>query len=112
MKNNKQPTWTKLVMGVLEGRDDFMTARQLCDELGASCNQMSATLVHLRKSRAIDCIVEPDGKAWWFVTPASDNRTRTVDERCPEEPGSRKRQHKTKLCITGKPFMTFKIRRI
>lgn len=88
---NKKPTWTYLVLKALESKpDNFMTAPQLRVMTGANLNQMSAALIYLRKRHVVDCVVEPDGVAWWFATTQYDDRQRTVDERCPEEPGHRK----------------------
>ena len=93
LKQPKQPTWTALTLAALESRpDNFMTAAQLRAATGATRNQQSAALIHLRKRHAVDCVVEPDGVAWWFATTAYDDRTKHVDERCPEEPGNRHRR--------------------
>lgn len=90
---DKRPTWTCLVLRALESRpDNFMTAPQLRTATGANLNQMSAALIYLRKRHVVDCVVEPDGVAWWFATTQYDDRSRTVDERCPEEPGHRRRK--------------------
>ena len=87
-----EPTFTALVLEALTGRDDFMNAEMLRQTTGANANQISATLHHLYKRRAIDCIIEPTGVAWWYATPWSDNRSKTVKERRREEPGNRKRR--------------------
>ena len=90
---DKKPTWTYLVLKHLEAQpDNFMTAAQLRSSAGANCDQMSAALIHLRKRHAIDCVVEPDGVAWWFATTQYDDRCRHCDERVIEELGHRRRR--------------------
>lgn len=85
-------TWTCKVLRELANRDDFLTAKRIREAVGGNPNQISAALIHLRKRKAIDCIVEPDGVAWWFATPDSDDRTSHVDERKPEtKPRNRKK---------------------
>jgi len=98
----KEPTWTSLVMELLERQDDFMTVEMIIESLGgqltgANRNRIYAALFHLRKHRAVDCVVEPDGKAWWYSTSKEDDRIRTVLERVLEPPGNRKRRKKVKL---------------
>lgn len=85
-----RPTWTRLTVDTLAIMDDMMTAHQLCDLTGGTLNQISATLHHLQKVEAVEC-VEGNGKLWWFLT-GEDRRTFTQDERVPEEPGTRKRR--------------------
>ena len=81
----KRPTWTSIVMKKLEEKpDNFMTAEQLRNTTGANHNQMSATLIHLRKCNAVDCVIEPNGVAWWFATTQYDDRQYQVNERAPE----------------------------
>lgn len=87
----KQPTITSLVMSALVASDDFMSDVMLKETTGASMNQVWAATHHLRKRNAIDAIINPDGKAWWYATPHTDNRSKTVLERAPEKkPRNRK----------------------
>jgi hypothetical protein len=88
---DRRPTWTKLILQALVQADDFATAAQLCAITGAAMNQASAALHHLRARHAVDCLAS-DGQLFWFATPASDDRNKTVDERRPEEPGTRRRR--------------------
>lgn len=91
----KEPTWTSLVLELLEARDDFLTYEAIRAATGGSRDQISAACIHLRRRRAIDCIVEPDGVAWWFATPETDNRSTHVDFRAPEaKPRKRRRTAK------------------
>lgn len=94
---SKDTTWTTLVLEALIGRDDFMTYEMLREATGGNQNQIQATCHHLRKRRAIDCIIEPNGVAWWYATPESDNRSRKIEERRREELGSRHRRKIKKL---------------
>lgn len=90
----KQPTITSLVLEALRVQDDFMSNIMLMRFTGSSADQVSAATHHLRKRHAIDCVIEPDGRAWWYaLPPESDNRAFHVDERAPEtRPRRRKRK--------------------
>ena len=82
---HKQPTCTSLALEVLRASDDFMDRKALMLATGCSNNQVDAATHHLRKRLAVDCVVEPNGVAWWYaLPPESDNRSRHVDERTPE----------------------------
>ena len=83
MKKFKDPTSTSLVERALRECDDFRTMAQLRDLLKLDTNHTSAALSHLKKYGAADCM-EVDGTLWWYATPDSDRRIRTVEERCPE----------------------------
>ena len=96
MPKYKQPTWTTLVLELLTGRDDFMTARQIRTAIGANVNQASAALSSLRQYRCVDCVVEPNGIAWWFATPETDQRCSHLDERTPEDKPRNRRVKRTK----------------
>lgn len=91
-KTNKRPTHTHLVLEALvHWPKDFASIRDLMEATGSAYNQVNAALFHLRNRHAVDVVIENDGKAWWFATPGSDERTHTVDERTPEErPRSRR----------------------
>lgn len=82
MKTIRHPTATTLVLAALRARDDFMSQRQLREALpGVTANQISAALYSLRKYRAIDVVVEPDGEGWWYALPeVDDKRVRVVPE--------------------------------
>lgn len=85
MRPGKEPTWTHLVEQALRGCDDFLNYHMLRQITGASSTQVSAACFHLRKRHAIDCIIEPDGVAWWYaLPPESDDRSIVREERCPE----------------------------
>lgn len=102
MTRNKETTWTTLVLETLIGRDDFMTYEMLREATGGNQNQIAAACHHLRNRRAIDCIIQPEGVAWWYATPDTDNRIREVKERRREEIGSRKRRKLRKLTKESK----------
>ena len=86
----KRTTYTTQVLEFLRSRDDFLTRPQIRDALRLANDQVVATLIYLRKCKAVDCIIEPDGVAWWFATPDSDQRTRPLGE-IKAEPIRRKR---------------------
>lgn len=92
-RNPKAPTWTSLVEEALRKADDFMGAEALRAATGANPRQLSAALHHLRQRRAVDS-VESSCRLWWFATPELDNRARVVEERRPEDPGTRRRGRK------------------
>lgn len=81
----KEPTWTSLVERALRGRDDFMDYRMLMEATGAGYNQVNAACWCLRLRRVVDVVIEPSGKAWWFVLPPElDQRHRKPRLRQPE----------------------------
>lgn len=81
----KEPTTTSLVSEALKSADDFMSYQMLVDRTGRSLNQVVAALHHLRKHHAVDVVVNPDGRGWWYALPDSeDTRSRNVDMRAPE----------------------------
>ena len=85
MRPGKEPCSTKLVLDALRGCDDFLNYRMLEKITDRSVNQVSAACFHLRKRHAIDCIIEPDGVAWWYaLPPESDDRSVIRTERTPE----------------------------
>lgn len=94
-RNPKAPTWTSLVEEALRKADDFMGAEALRAATGANPHQLSAALHHLHKRRAVDS-VESNGRLWWFATPETDTRLRVVEERRPEDPGTRRRRRRRK----------------
>lgn len=90
-KRLRQTTTTTLVMDHLRRVDDFVTARQLQAATGRNCNQVSAALHQLHVHRAVDCVAS-DRQLWWFATPDSDTRIRTVDEKAVEDKPRRPRK--------------------
>lgn len=67
-----------------------MTVRGLLEAIPQlNTGQITAALFHLRKVGAADAI-EQDGGLWWYLTPGSDARCRTMEERRVEEPGHRR----------------------
>jgi hypothetical protein len=86
---------TKRVVDALSANRDFMTLEQLMEVTGSTYNQVNASLFYLRKRGAVDVVVQWESSlcrhvGYWFGTPATDDRTRVVEEREPEAPGSRK----------------------
>ena len=99
MIRTKHPTHAHLILTALAHLpQDFASTQDLINATGSSYNQATAALFHLRKRGAIDVVIEHDGTAWWFATPGSDDRTRTLEERTPEEqPRNRRRTRITKV---------------
>ena len=85
----QKPTWTSLVLDALISADDFMSVPMLMAATSANFGQATAALHHLAKCKAAEAVVGGDGKLWWFATPSCDCRQYTVEERAPEEPGTR-----------------------
>lgn len=84
-KRYREPTCTSLVLEALRMRDNFMDYADLVETTGCTPNQVSAACYDLRKYRAVDVVVEKDGKPWWFAfPPESDTRYRPPAERTPE----------------------------
>jgi hypothetical protein len=87
---DRKPTWTHVILEAMKTLDDFMTAEQIGQLTGANNSQVSATLHHFKNNGVAECL-ESDGKLWWYLT-GEDKRTKTVDERVPEEKGHRTRR--------------------
>lgn len=95
-RGRKAPTCTTLVYDALKGSDDFMNYSMLREATGCSQGQLHAACCHLRAHRAVDAVVNPDGTAWWFATPGSDDRMRELRERAEEFERRRPRKQKIK----------------
>lgn len=101
MKAHKETTCTTLVLEALRAADDFLSRSALVRATGRSYNQVDASTHWLRKRHAIDCVVEPDGRAWWYaLPPENDNRSYHVDERTPEDRPRRSRKKKVLTLLT------------
>jgi hypothetical protein len=102
---SRGPTATsRIYQALLDRPEDFMSVRQLMAATGCTYNQTTAALFQLRRYQAADVVIEASGSGWWFATPDTDLRSRTVDERRVEEPGSRR--HRISRVVLVKP--TFK----
>lgn len=95
----KEPTNTTLVLNYLIESNDYITAREVMQQLRLSSNRTTAALHHLYKYRAVD-FIEVKGRLWWFATPQTDARSRRVDLRRLEEK-PRTRRIKKKLPSAG-----------
>lgn len=95
MRKHKETTSTSIVFAKLVAAMDFMTVRQLVDSTGVSCNRVTAALCNLRNYKAADFIADANG-TWWYATPESDTRTKTVEERVPETKPRKPRSSKPK----------------
>lgn len=89
----KVPTCTTLVLEALRRADDFMTLAMIRESTGLDTCHASASLHHLRKHKAIECM-ESDGQLWWYATPDTDDRSRSLDERTPENKPRKPRKSK------------------
>jgi hypothetical protein len=83
------------VLQRLTEADDFLSALQLSSDLRQPYNRVHAALWHLRRRHAVEAM-EVSGHLYWFATPADDDRSRTVDERCPESKPRKTRKPKKK----------------
>lgn len=100
-KNPPKPTWTGLTYQALLTADDFMSLQQLLEVTKASVNQLTAALHSLKTYQAVDS-VESGGRLYWFATPLTDKRSRQLEERRPEDPGTRRRMSKYIIPPAGK----------
>lgn len=88
-KAPKEPTFTSIVENWMKQQDDFVTLDQIKAGTTLNTNRVSACLTHFYRRKVVDFIVS-DGKTYWYATPDTDDRTRVVEEKVPEEQGSRK----------------------
>ena len=86
----KEPTCTSVVLEYLVKLNDFATRQDIAKQTGFTDNQVSAALSHLNNRKAVD-FAYSNHVIHWFATPETDNRTKQVRERTPEEPGTRNR---------------------
>lgn len=90
-RQDRQPTCVSQVEQAMIQANDFVNLRGLMAAAKLTSNQVSASLSHLHKYRAADCLESPDG-LWWFLTPDTDTRTKKVEERRPEDKPRRTRR--------------------
>jgi len=82
----RQSTTTSIVLEWLRARDDFATRTLIVHHTKCQADAVNAALHWLRKCRAVDVIVEPDGRGWWYAMPEEcDTRIRVHKERVVEE---------------------------
>lgn len=74
-----ETSYTKRAFDFLVNHDDFVTMPDIATCTGLTIRQLRQTLPWLRKCKAIDS-VESDGRLFWYATPESDLRLRTLDE--------------------------------
>lgn len=90
-RQNRRPTCVTRVEQAMIQADDFVNLRGLVATTKLTLNQVSASLSHLHKCGAADCLESPDG-LWWFLTPDTDTRARKIEERRPEDKPRRARK--------------------
>jgi len=96
---SKEPTCTSIVQTAVTAADDFVTAKWVVEATRLTPNQVSAALYHLKKYTFLSCF-ESDGKLWWFSTPETDTRSRTVERRAPEaKPRKTRKTHTRKTHV-------------
>lgn len=80
MDQTKHIAYTTQVFETLRKQDDFLTTQQIKDQTKLVTSLVPRSLQHLRLHKAVDAIMV-DGVLWWFATPHSDDRIRTVQEK-------------------------------
>lgn len=83
MRKTKEPTCVSVVETFVTKADDFVTAAQVIEGTQLTPNQVSASLIMLKKYQALACF-ESDGRLWWFSTPETDTRICKHEHRAPE----------------------------
>lgn len=79
----RQQTCASQVLEALRILDEFATGKQVLELTGLNRNQVSASLVHLRRRGLIDVVVQ-HGLGWWFAVPnAIDANMRNKITSCP-----------------------------
>jgi DNA-binding transcriptional regulator GbsR (MarR family) len=91
-KANKVPTVTSQVMEALTQYDDFLSMDDIVALTGCSKNNVSSALFALRHYKAVDVVIQPDGRGWWFAVPELDLRTKVLEMRTPEEKPRRRKK--------------------
>lgn len=74
-----ETSYTKIVGDFLNKHDDFISTAGIADATGLTTLQLRQTLHWLRQCKAIDS-VDSGGTLYWFATPETDTRVRTIDE--------------------------------
>lgn len=78
---------TKHVFDYLVNLEDFATPHMIADALRdkqITYNNVTAILHTLKRYTAVDSMAS-DNKLWFYATPETDTRSRTLDLRSPEE---------------------------
>lgn len=85
-KARKEPTKVSLVDKALKTADDFLTIEMVISRCHGAVTreQAAASLHHLKHHKAAD-VMAAEGGLWWYSTPSTDNRTKHLDQRTPEE---------------------------
>jgi hypothetical protein len=93
VKRGTIPTWTSRVEALFRKTDDFLSTADIKREIpDISLNQLGAAIHHLQKHGLLESVQGPKGCLHWFWTGAPDPRTRTIEERRPEDKPRRTRQ--------------------
>ena len=76
--------------------DDFVSTEMIRAATAYDFNRIGATLCHFKKHKAAECLSSGD-QLWWYLTPETDTRVKHVDERVPEEKGTRNRRRRVAI---------------
>ena len=101
MPKIKEPTCVSVVEAFVREADDFVTAAQVVEGTRLNPNQVSASLIMLKKYKAFDCF-ESDGKLWWYSTPELDARMVKRELRAPETKPRKTRKSASKPATVNK----------
>lgn len=83
MKRAKQETLTATIERLLAEADDFLSTQELVDAAHRPRGDVVRTLLYLRQHKAVDVVIQ-SGVGHWLSTPATDDRSRRVEERAGE----------------------------
>lgn len=97
MKRDKAPTYQSRVETVLREADDFRTVAEITEVSGVDPQHVFSALWILHRTYTGAEFIKSNGRTYWFLTPETDTRLRTVDERKLEEPGSRGGKRRPKV---------------
>lgn len=101
----KQMTYTYLVLECLKERNDYVSYEDIYNYVRetryeVAFSHISAACFHLKKHKAVDLVIDSDGKVFWYLTPETDDRAKTIDERVPEsKPRKRKKGYKRRITV-------------
>lgn len=84
----RSPSHVSLVEDALRAADDFLLPSVLVQATGLRPVDVRTSLIHLFKYSAAS-FVEEGGQTFWFATPETDKRLRSLRQRAPEGDGHR-----------------------
>ncbi len=101
----RHATYTSLVQECLKERNDFMSYSEIFDYVKKTRSEVklaniSAACFHLKKHKVIDFVIDCDGEVFWFFTPETDDRLRTINERVQESRPRKRRMGRRRFRVT------------